>query len=159
MFYPPLGVRVVLAPQPNKLVQVVRSQDTPIARQVVKVVHDDGHKQVDDEERAEHVERDKVGEGDAGAATLVAGVVRIDVALDLERPVAAVQHNVLPRLAGGRAKEHKYGLRKRLKVVVPMDGRVIVQGYLAEYLKSAVVKRATHRDTKERGVIVSAGAG
>jgi hypothetical protein len=44
----PLGVGVVLAPQTNKLVQVMWTQDGPISGQVVKVVHDDGHEQVDD---------------------------------------------------------------------------------------------------------------
>jgi len=44
----PLGVGVVFAPQANKLVQVVRTQDRPISGQVVKVVHDDGHEEVDD---------------------------------------------------------------------------------------------------------------
>lgn len=44
----PLGVGVILTPQTNELVQVVRTQDGPISGQVVKVVHDDGHEQVDD---------------------------------------------------------------------------------------------------------------
>ena len=47
---PSLGVRVVLAPEADELVEVVRAQDGPVARQVVKVVHDDRHEQVQDQE-------------------------------------------------------------------------------------------------------------
>ena len=43
-----LGLRVILRPQSHKLIQMVRPQDGPIPRKVVKVVHDDRHKQVDD---------------------------------------------------------------------------------------------------------------
>lgn len=43
-----LGLGVVLRPYPFELIQVMRPQDGPVARQVVKVVHDDSHKQVDD---------------------------------------------------------------------------------------------------------------
>ena len=46
-----LCFRVVLGPDPLELVQVMRAQDRPIARQVIKVVHDDGDKQVDDLKR------------------------------------------------------------------------------------------------------------
>ena len=47
MFDAPSGVRIVLAPQTDKLVQMVRTQDGPIARQIIKVIHNDGHEQVD----------------------------------------------------------------------------------------------------------------
>ena len=43
-----LCFRVVLGPDPLELVQVMRAQNRPITRQVIKVVHDDGDKQVDD---------------------------------------------------------------------------------------------------------------
>ena len=42
-----LGFGIVLRPEPDKLIQVVGPQDGPIPRQVVKVIHDDGDKQVD----------------------------------------------------------------------------------------------------------------
>ena len=42
------SLRVVLRPDGLELIQVMRAQDGPVPCQVVKVVHDDGHKQVDD---------------------------------------------------------------------------------------------------------------
>ena len=49
---PALGVGVVLAPQPDELVEVVGAEDGPVTGQVVEVVHDDGHEEVEDEEGA-----------------------------------------------------------------------------------------------------------
>lgn len=46
---------VILCPDPDKLIQMVRPQDGGVAGQVFEVVHDDGHKQV------EHL-----GEGEKG---------------------------------------------------------------------------------------------
>ena len=69
MLDPALGVGVVLAPQPDKLVEMVGSEDGPVPGQVVKVVHDDGHEQVEDEEGTEDEESDEVNVGKVGAAT------------------------------------------------------------------------------------------
>ena len=41
-----LGFRVVFGPDPLELIQVMWPQNGPIPSKVVKVVHDDGHKQV-----------------------------------------------------------------------------------------------------------------
>lgn len=43
-----LSLWVVFSPDPLELVKMMWPQDRPVTRQVVKVVHDDGHKQVDD---------------------------------------------------------------------------------------------------------------
>lgn len=43
-----LSFWVIFSPDSLKLVKVMGSQNWPITRQVVKVVHDDSHKQVDD---------------------------------------------------------------------------------------------------------------
>ena len=67
---PPLAVRVVLRPGGDKLVEVVRAQDRPVARQVVKVVHDHGHKQVEDEERGHDEERCEVDIGNVAATPI-----------------------------------------------------------------------------------------
>jgi len=40
------GFRVVLGPDSNVLVEMVRSEDRRIASQVVEVVHDDGDEQI-----------------------------------------------------------------------------------------------------------------
>lgn len=46
-----LGLRVVLRPDPLEFVEVVRAEDRPITCKIVKVVHDDGHKQVNNLQR------------------------------------------------------------------------------------------------------------
>lgn len=43
-----LGLGVVLSPDPLELIQVVGAKDGPVPCEVVKVVHDDGHKEVND---------------------------------------------------------------------------------------------------------------
>lgn len=43
-----LGLWVVLCPDGLELIQVVRAQDGPVTCEVVEVVHDDSHKEVDD---------------------------------------------------------------------------------------------------------------
>ena len=50
-----LCFRVVLGPYPLELIQVVRAQNRPITRQVIKVVHDDSDKQVDDLRRVKNI--------------------------------------------------------------------------------------------------------
>jgi hypothetical protein len=55
---------------------MVEAEDGPVTRQVVKVVHDDGHEQVEDQEGADDEEADEVGVGEVGAAaTWVASIV------------------------------------------------------------------------------------
>ena len=39
---------VILRPEPHKLIEMVRTEDGPITCEVVKVVHNDSHEQVDD---------------------------------------------------------------------------------------------------------------
>ena len=39
---------------------MVRTQDAPVTSEVVKVVHDDSHEQVEDEEAADDEETDEV---------------------------------------------------------------------------------------------------
>lgn len=48
MFNAPLGIGIILGPEANKLVQVMRPENRPISRQVVEVVHDNGDKEIDD---------------------------------------------------------------------------------------------------------------
>ena len=40
------GTWIVFCPDPDELVEMVSTQDGRVSRQVVEVVHDDGHKQV-----------------------------------------------------------------------------------------------------------------
>lgn len=46
------GVWIVLTPQADELVQMVGPQDWPISCQVVKVVHDDSNKQINNLENS-----------------------------------------------------------------------------------------------------------
>ena len=59
----PLSVGIVFAPQMNKLGKMVRTKDRPIPCEVVKVVHDDGNEEVEDEEGADNEEADEVRVG------------------------------------------------------------------------------------------------
>ena len=102
-----LSTGVVLGPDSDELVQVVSPQDGAVSRQVVKVVHDDGHEQVEHEEAAEEDEGDKEEVSDVAAA----GLARIEElpcgGVPLEGPgVAGLasttrQHDVGPRLSCG----------------------------------------------------------
>ena len=77
MFDEPFGVRVVFAPEMYKLGKMVGTKDGPIPGEVVKVVHDDGNEEVEDEEGANDEEADEVGIGNVGAApSLFSRVVR-----------------------------------------------------------------------------------
>ena len=77
MFDEPFGVRVVFAPEMDKLGKMVGTKDGPIPGEVVKVVHDDSNEEVEDEEGADNEEADEVGVGNVGAATsFLSGIVR-----------------------------------------------------------------------------------
>ena len=65
-----LGAWVVLRPNSDKLVQVMSSQNGGIACQVIEVVHDDSHEQVEHKEGAKEDEGDEIGVGHVGAASL-----------------------------------------------------------------------------------------
>ena len=119
---------------------MMRTKNGPISRQVVKVVHDDGDEQVDDEKRAQANKRDKVGNGNpAGAVLDRTGSLAFG---RLRQRIAAFgalyrDHDLLPRFARRRSKQHEQRFGKRLKIVVPIYFRfacVVVQLYFAEQL-------------------------
>ena len=62
------SARVVDGPDGDELAQVVRAQDGGVPGEVVEVVHDDGHEQVEHDEGAEEDEGDEVDVGQVGAA-------------------------------------------------------------------------------------------
>lgn len=39
---------IIFWPQPHKLIQMVWTQNWPVSSQIVKIVHDNSHKQIDD---------------------------------------------------------------------------------------------------------------
>jgi hypothetical protein len=102
MFDATFSVGIVLGPETYELLQMMRTEDTPVSRQVIEVVHDDGDEQVDDEKRAEHEERDEIRIGEVDAAnvsrTVVLVVVGLRIALDLFA-IRAGQHDLLPCFA------------------------------------------------------------
>ena len=56
----------------------MRTQDGPVPSEIVKVVHDDGHKQVEDQEGAEDEETDEVDIGEVGAtASWGSSIIRL----------------------------------------------------------------------------------
>ena len=55
-----LSTGVVLGPDSDELVQVVGAQDGAVSGEVVKVVHDDGHEQVEHQEGAKENEGNKI---------------------------------------------------------------------------------------------------
>ena len=59
---------------------MVEPQDGPVACEIVKVVHDDGHKEVEDKEGADDEEADEVGVGKVRpAAPGVPGIIRLNI--------------------------------------------------------------------------------
>ena len=86
---------------------MVSSQDGRVSSQVVEVVHDDGHEQVEHQKRAEEDERDEVGVGEGRAAGLEGVDNFAGRLVVLERPRVAHaarfagQHDARPRLSGG----------------------------------------------------------
>ena len=62
----------------------MRAQDRPVSGQVVEVVHDDGHEEVEDEEGTEDEEADEVNVGKVGAAPgLGSSIVRLEIEIFL----------------------------------------------------------------------------
>ena len=59
---------IKVSPGRDELPQVVRAEDGGVSGEVVKVVHDDGHEQVDHDEGAEEDEADKVEIGGVASA-------------------------------------------------------------------------------------------
>ena len=98
---------VELCPGGDELPKVVGAQDGGVSGQVVEVVHDDGHEQVDHDEAAEEDEGDKVEVGGVAATGLV-WVEKFPcclipaVALLVTGPTSlAGQHDVRPGLSSG----------------------------------------------------------
>ena len=99
-----LCARVVLCPDADELVEVMRAEDGGVPGEVVEVVHDDGDEEVEHDEGAEENEGDEVEVGEGGAAGLLGveelargGVVAVGARVAL-LPARARQHDVRPRL-------------------------------------------------------------
>ena len=105
-----LSARIVLCPDPDELVKVVGAKDGGVPREVVKVVHDDSHEEIEHEEAAQEDKGDEEEVGDVAAAhlarlqELARGLVPLDRprVTNLSRP--ARQHDVGPRLPGRAPK-------------------------------------------------------
>ena len=63
--------RIIVRPDCDELSQMMRSQDGAVPGQVVKVVHDDGNKQVEHDEGTEEDEGDEVDVGHVGTTGLI----------------------------------------------------------------------------------------
>ena len=86
---------------------MVGAKDGGVSGQVVEVIHDDGHEEIDHDEAAEEDEADEVEVGGVAAAALLGveqlarGVVARVALLVARPPALARQHDVRPRLARG----------------------------------------------------------
>lgn len=92
------GIRIVFGPNPHKLVEMMRAQNRRVPRQVIEVVHNDGDKEIQHEERAKEDERHEVNVGDVGAATLRLRFLGLRIAV---LALYAGQHDVRPGLTRG----------------------------------------------------------
>ena len=96
---------------------MVGAEDGGVPGQVVEVVHDDGHEQVEHDEAAEEDEGDEVYIGDIRATGLVrvyqeASLVPLVSSLITGSAGQTVQHDVWPGLSRG-APEHNAGDERR----------------------------------------------
>ncbi len=119
---------------------MVGAQDRRIPRQIVKVVHDHSHEQIEHEKRRQEHKAHKIADRNIGAAFLVVRVlphirhsiqlgaelrreqlllVRLQLTLNASQAAA---HNLLPVLARRAPKQRLHGLREVLEVVVAVDG-------------------------------------
>ena len=86
------------------------SQDGGVSGEVVEVVHDDSHEQVEHQEAAEEDKGDKEEVGDVAAAHLVwlqqlpRGGVPLDSSGITDLPCSTSQHDVRPGLTRGTSK-------------------------------------------------------
>lgn len=92
------GVRIVFGPDPHEFVEMMGAQDRRVPREIIKVVHDDGDKEIQHKKRAEEDEGHEVSVRDVGAATL--RIVRIILSLGIAgTALYAIQHDVRPGLS------------------------------------------------------------
>ena len=95
---------------------MVGTQDRTVSGEVIKVVHDDGHEQVEHEEAAEEDEGDKEEVGDVAAAGLArfqelpSGAVLLDGPGITFLPGSACQHDVGPGLTRRTSEAESYVL-------------------------------------------------
>ena len=114
------------------LVQLMRSQNGRISRQILKVVHNDGHEKIQHQKHANEDERDEINVSKGRAAIDFAGDSR-DSRMTLGAD--ARQHDLLPRLAGAAAKQQQETQEEVGEVVVPIDGGIWgILRQIAEYL-------------------------
>ena len=59
MFDKTFSIWVIFRPKVDKLGQMMRSQNGPITSEIVKVIHDDGNEQVEDQEGTNNKETDE----------------------------------------------------------------------------------------------------
>ena len=110
--YYSLCAGVVLCPDADELVEVVRAEDGGVPGEVVEVVHDDGDEEVEHDEGAEEDEGDEVEVGEWGSAGLLwvehlagGGVVAVGARVAL-LPARARQHDVRPRFTRRAPESH-----------------------------------------------------
>ena len=78
MLYLPLCIWIILRPEGDKLSEVMGTKDGPISGQVIKVIHDDRNKEVEDKEGTNDKETDEVDVSKVSStASFRKGVIRL----------------------------------------------------------------------------------
>lgn len=94
------GIRIVLGPNSHELIEMMRAQNRRVPRQVIEIVHNDGDKEIQHEERAKEDERHEVDVGDVGAACLILRLRFLGLRI-ARTALYAGQHDVRPGLTRG----------------------------------------------------------
>ena len=122
---------------------MVGTKDGGISGEVVKAVSDDGHNNVQHNERTQEDEGDEIDVGHWRAAPLlrvrhvelsVLGVVPLVSVRVAGSPVHCGHHDVGPSLASCASEEHDLGLENVPEVVVPINLCFRIIGDIAEHL-------------------------
>ena len=108
-----LSARIVLCPDPDELVKMVSAKDGGVPREVVKVVHDDSHEEIEHEEAAQEDKGDEEEVGDVAAAHLsrlqefARGLIPLDCPGVTDLPCPTGQHDIGPRLPSGASRHNQ----------------------------------------------------
>ena len=98
---------IIFCPDSDEFVQMMSPKDGAVPGEIVKVVHDDSHKQVEHEEAAEEDKGDKEEVGDVAATGLIRVQKFSRCSIPLHRPwitylsSSTGQHDVWPGLSCG----------------------------------------------------------
>ena len=118
-------IRIEIRPHPDKVIEVLRAHNGPVTGEVVEIVHNYGHQDVEYHKGTHKVEGGEVHVGKVGSTETARRLVGLRVAQHMD-PVGAGHHNVLPRFAGRATEKEQDGVSETLKIIVAGDFAVKV---------------------------------